>query len=103
MVELRYAPTAAKIVTGGLSAIYPPLFLNIIEEEFCRVLLELGRNCNQDWLQRYRVITDGRTQFMVLVKTPTGVDGDLAIFWWPIPEGGDLYPYVGAIVPGYRS
>lgn len=103
MVELRYSPAASRIVAGGLQNLYPPLFLGLIEEEFCRVLLELGRNCNQDWLQRYRVITDGQTQYLVLIKTPTGVDGDLAIFWWPIAVGTALYPYVGAIVPGYKS
>ncbi|QDF18356.1 hypothetical protein SEA_LORDFARQUAAD_36 [Gordonia phage LordFarquaad] len=36
------------------------------------------------------------------MKTPTGVDGDLAVFWRLIELDGRVVPYVTAIVPGYR-
>lgn len=104
MVELDAEPSTAALITRGLGEIYPSsLDLNIIEPELSRVLYEIARDCTQPWLQAHRVFDDGiGTFFVVVVKTPTGVDGDLAVAWWLRDVNGSLRPYIGAIVPGYK-
>jgi hypothetical protein len=103
MADLHYSRAAAAVVTGGLSKIYKSqLDLNVIDEELCRVLLALSNDCTQPWLQRLRVVVGGAVRFKVIVNTPTGVDGDLAVFWELIEHNGRLIPYVSAIVPGYH-
>ncbi|ATW60731.1 hypothetical protein PP499_gp35 [Gordonia phage Bjanes7] len=103
MADLHYSPGAYAIVTGGLQKLYPsPLDFNIIDSELCRVLLALANDYTQPWLQHHTVQANDRVRYVVVVKTPTGVDGDLAVFWRLIELDGRVVPYVTAIVPGYR-
>ncbi|QWY79501.1 hypothetical protein SEA_BOYNAMEDSUE_40 [Gordonia phage BoyNamedSue] len=103
MPDLHYSPGAAAIVTGGLHKIYPSLLdLNIIDRELCRVLLALANDYTQPWLQHHTVRANDMVRYVVVVKTPTGVDGDLAVFWRLIERDGRVVPYVTAIVPGYH-
>ncbi|QZD97557.1 hypothetical protein SEA_LONELYBOI_39 [Gordonia phage LonelyBoi] len=103
MPDLYYSRRAAAVVTGRLEKIYPsPLDFNIIEAELCRVLLALASDYTQPWLQQHTVHINERTRYIVTIKTPTGVEGDLAVSWRLIEYDGRVVPYVTAIEPGYQ-
>lgn len=72
-----------------------------VATEIQRVVLAIANDPAQPWLQAHRIPEhDGSLTFVVVVKTPTGVDYDAAVFW--TYRASDLLPVILAIELEYR-
>ncbi|MFI6396666.1 hypothetical protein ACIBED_00960 [Rhodococcus coprophilus] len=89
----QYATVKSKSESDGLS--------RFICDELLRILDALQEDPSQGWLSRLRNMHDIPGVFGVLIGTPTGVPGDVVV-WWTYDEPTDTVRVVD-ITLDYRN